>query len=53
MSETIDITPNWATTMEMLLLIVETGTPDGRSWARGELRRLARELDKIAKPVTL
>ena len=45
MTQTIDITPNWATAIEILIAALEDGTEQGKAAAREELRRVARMLD--------
>jgi hypothetical protein len=53
----IDITPTWAAAMPLLILLIESGTEDGRKAATEELMRLARDVDKanaaLAKPRNL
>jgi len=43
---TIDITPTWASNMEILLMLLEKGTDQGKDEARAELRRVAKLLDQ-------
>lgn len=43
----IDMTPTWAAIMPALIAALENGTGEGRTMARGELERLAREVDAL------
>ena len=45
MSAPIRITRTWASTLPLLLLLVERGDGEGRAFAREELRRMARAAD--------
>lgn len=47
MSETIDCTPTFAATANMLRVIVENGTDDGRAMAFEEIARWGRMLDRL------
>lgn len=46
--ETIDITPTWAATAEMLLLIIKDSTNlEDKQWAESEVLRMGRILDQL------
>tara|TARA_R100001015_G_C4525459_1_gene93294 strand:+ start:472 stop:675 length:204 start_codon:yes stop_codon:yes gene_type:complete len=46
--ETIDITPTWAATAEMLLLIIKDGTNfENKQWAESEVLRMGRIIDQL------
>ena len=38
---TVDLTPTWPQAMEILIAVLENGTPVGKMEARAELRRIA------------
>ncbi len=42
---TIDITPTWADLVNVLVMLVENGTPEGRANAIAEMRRMAAAAD--------
>jgi hypothetical protein len=44
--ETIDLTPTWSGILPALLLVLESGTAEGRKMARDELRRMAQAADQ-------
>jgi hypothetical protein len=41
-----DITPTWSGSIDALILLIESGTPKSREFAKTELRRLARIADR-------
>ena len=43
---TISIKPTWEQAMPLLILILESASPEGKQAAREELMRLARDVDK-------
>ena len=43
--DTVDITPTWKTTMQILAMVLENGTDEGKRMARDELDRVAGLLD--------
>ena len=43
----IDMTPSWAVAMDLLILALESGDPEGRKMAKEELRNLGSQLDAI------
>lgn len=45
MPETIDLTPTWRGTMQIIIAALENGTETGRKLARAELMDLAGKLD--------
>ena len=46
--ETIDMTPTWAATAEMLLRIIKDGTNlDNKQWAESEVLRMGRIIDQL------
>lgn len=46
--ETIDMTPTWAATAEMLLLIIKDGTNlENKQWAESEVLRMGRIIDQL------
>lgn len=46
--ETIDITPTWAATAEMLLLIIKDSTNlEDKQWAESEVLRMGRIIDQL------
>ena len=49
MSAPIRITRTWASTLPLLLLLVERGDGEGRAFAREELRRMAQAADVAAQ----
>lgn len=49
MTRTIDMTPTFAEAATMLLALFQSGTPEGRSYAEGELRRWGDILDAVRK----
>lgn len=44
---TLDLKPGWKGMMEYILILLEDGTPEGKSFAKGELRDLAVKLDEL------
>lgn len=48
-AKTIDATPSFEGAVNMCLVVLENGTEEGKEIARDELRRYARELDRLAK----
>jgi hypothetical protein len=47
MNDTIDLTPNFEQATNMCIVVLENGTYEGKKEAREELRRYARELDRL------
>lgn len=47
--QTIDVTPEWAAVLPMLLAVLESGTAEGRKAARAELGRMAEIADGAVK----
>lgn len=46
--ETIDMTPTWAATAEMLLRIIKDGTNlENKQWAESEVLRMGRIIDNL------
>lgn len=43
--QTVDLTPSWAGIMPAIIAALQHGTPAGQAMARGELERLALEVD--------
>jgi hypothetical protein len=41
-----DLTPTWAGVIDALIVLVESGTPESKDFAKHELRRLARIADR-------
>ena len=46
MAETIDLTPSWGAAAEILILVLDQGTDEGKAQAREELRRMAKAADR-------
>jgi hypothetical protein len=46
--KTVDATPSFEGAVNMCLVVLENGTEEGKAIARDELRRYARELDRLA-----
>lgn len=44
-TETIDCTPNWEATAQMLALILESG--GDKTWARSEIIRMGQIIDRL------
>ena len=49
MTQTIDMTPTFEQAVNMCIVALENGTPEGKQMAREELQRYGRELDRLAK----
>jgi len=47
-TRTVGITPTFRATADMLIALLESGTPTGQDFARQELRRWGDMLDAIA-----
>jgi len=47
-SRTIEIRMTWATSLPLLLAILENGDHKGKEYARSELRRMAAALDHFS-----
>lgn len=46
--KTIDMTPSWAATSQMLLLIIKDGTNlENKEWAESEVLRMGHIIDKL------
>ena len=45
--ETVDITPSWVSTIKILCLTLENGTPKGKAMAREELYKIGEVLDQL------
>jgi len=43
----IDMTPSWSVAIDLLILALESGDPEGRKMAKEELRNLGSQLDAI------
>ena len=43
---TVDLTPTWSGILPALLMVLESGTAEGRKMAREELRRMAQAADQ-------
>jgi hypothetical protein len=41
----VDLTPTWQASMEILIMVMENGTPEGKEIAKAELRDVAQRLD--------
>jgi len=47
-TKTIDMTPSWAATSQMLLLIIKDGTNlENKKWAESEVLRMGRIIDEL------
>ena len=46
-NKTIDITPTWSATMDILILMLESGDDEGKALAKQELRDLGKQLDEM------
>jgi hypothetical protein len=42
-----DLTPTWVEAMKILILVLETGNPEGRAMAKEELMLLAEAMDQL------
>ena len=50
-TKTIDMTPSWEGAVSYLILILESGTSEGKQIAKEELRRMAKLADLYAESV--
>ena len=46
-NKTIDITPTWSATMDILILMLESGDDESKALAKQELRDLGKQLDEL------
>ena len=46
-TKTIDITPTWSATMDILVLMLESGDDESKALARQELRDFGKQLDEL------
>lgn len=44
--QTIDLTPEWAAILPMLIMILQDGSPEGQQVAKAELARMAELADR-------
>lgn len=47
MAESIKIAPNWEATVSLCIVLIESGTPQGRATGIAELKRLGRIADSL------
>lgn len=47
--KTVDVTPTWEATVEMLCVVMRDGSYDGFCAARAEMRKLAQWVDRMQK----
>jgi len=47
MSNTVDMTPTWSATMDILIMIFENGDDGGKALAKQELRDIGKMLDEL------
>ena len=43
----IDVTPSWSATMDILILMLESGDDESKALAKQELRDLGKQLDEM------
>lgn len=44
--KTIDLTPSWETAAEILILVLDNGTEEGKRLAKEEIRNMAKAADR-------
>lgn len=44
--KTIDLTPSWEATAEILILVLDNGTEEGKRLAKEEIRNMAKAADR-------
>jgi len=47
--KTVNVTPNWQTTAEMLLVIIESGVPESQAFAKSEIIRMGKIIDQLQR----
>ncbi len=47
MSKTVDITPTWSATINILILMLESGDDESKALAKQELRDFGKQLDEM------
>lgn len=47
--KTIDVTPSWSEILPALLVLLESGTPESKAFAKKELKRMAALADSYVE----